>query len=104
MKFFVAQQKNTGGVGTAQLARCLNNDVKHRLQRIGGAADNLQHFGRRCLELQRFLEVAGALLQVPIGLGIVYRYHCLLGEGSGPKHLDDQVAELMGAVGRLVNR
>jgi hypothetical protein len=48
---------------------------------IGGrAADDVEHVASRRLVLERFLEVAGALLQLPIGFGAGDRDNRLLGE------------------------
>jgi DNA-binding FrmR family transcriptional regulator len=60
---------------------------------------------RYCIDvLTQISAIQAALDKVALGLLDDHTRHCLLGEGSGPKNRDEQVAELMGAVGRLVHR
>lgn len=40
----------------------------------------------------------------PLGLLDAHARHCLIGQGDGPTDPDGQVAELMGAVGRMMSR
>jgi hypothetical protein len=55
--------------------------VQHRLDIGGRAADDVEHVAGRGLVFERFLEVSGALLQLPIGLGAGNGDDRLLGEG-----------------------
>jgi DNA-binding FrmR family transcriptional regulator len=60
---------------------------------------------RYCIDvLTQISAVRAALDKVALGLLDQHARHCLLGPGAGPTDPDEQVAELMGAVGRMVSR
>ena len=60
---------------------------------------------RYCIDvLTQISAVQAALDKVSLGLLDDHARHCLLGEGAGPEDPDAQVAERMGAVGRLMGR
>jgi CsoR family transcriptional regulator, copper-sensing transcriptional repressor len=84
------------------------DQLQQRLARIEGQVRGISRMvdeDRYCIDiLTQISAIQAALDKVALGLLDDHTRHCLLGEGSGPKQLDDQVAELMGAVGRLVHR
>jgi len=69
------------GIGAAKPSGRFDHCVQYRLHIGGRAADDVEHFARRRLVFERFLEVAGALLQFPIGPGAGDGDDRLLGEG-----------------------
>ena len=77
--------------GAAQPSGGLDQRIQNRLQIEGRAADDLQHIAGRGLVFERFLEVAGALLQFAMRLGAGDGDHRLLGEGL--QQLDLAVGE-----------
>ena len=60
---------------------------------------------RYCMDVLSQINAArNALDKVALGLLDGHARHCLIGEGSGPTDPDEQVDELMGAVGRVLSR
>jgi DNA-binding FrmR family transcriptional regulator len=60
---------------------------------------------RYCIDvLTQINAVRAALDKVALGLLDDHARHCLVGHGGGPTDPDEQVAELMGAVGRMLSR
>ena len=60
---------------------------------------------RYCIDvLTQIHAIQAALDKVALGLLDDHARHCMLGEGEGPKDSEDQVQELMGAVGRMLKR
>jgi DNA-binding FrmR family transcriptional regulator len=60
---------------------------------------------RYCIDvLTQITAVRAALDKVALGLLDDHARHCLVGHGGGPTDPDEQVAELMGAVGRMLSR
>ncbi len=60
---------------------------------------------RYCMDVLSQINAArNALDKVALGLLDGHARHCLIGEGSGPTDPDEQVDELMGAVGRMLSR
>lgn len=84
------------------------DQLQKRLARIQGQVRGISKMvedDRYCIDiLTQISAIQAALDKVALGLLDDHTRHCLLGEGSGPESLDAQVAELMGAVGRLVHR
>jgi DNA-binding FrmR family transcriptional regulator len=84
------------------------DQLQKRLARIQGQVRGISKMvedDRYCIDiLTQISAIQAALDKVALGLLDDHTRHCLLGEGSEPKNLDAQVAELMGAVGRLVHR
>ncbi len=74
----------------------------------GGTEDPTGAADRRCAAPPRSSRStgsgAGALDEVALGLLDGHARHCLSGHRSGPTDLDEQVAELVRAVGRLLRR
>lgn len=79
-----------------------------RLARIEGQVRGIARMveeDRYCLDvLSQINAVRAALDKVALGLLDGHARHCLIGGGGGPTDPDDQVRELMGAVGRMMSR
>lgn len=79
-----------------------------RLARIEGQVRGIAKMvddDRYCLDvLSQINAVRAALDKVALGLLDGHARHCLIGGGGGPTDPDDQVQELMGAVGRMMSR
>jgi DNA-binding FrmR family transcriptional regulator len=79
-----------------------------RLSRIEGQVRGVAKMvedDRYCIDvLTQISAVQAALDKVALGLLDGHARHCLAGHGGGPTDPDDQVDELMGAVGRLLSR
>ena len=60
---------------------------------------------RYCIDiLTQINAIQAALDKVSLGLLDDHAHHCMLGKGARPTEPETQVAELMGAVGRLLSR
>jgi DNA-binding FrmR family transcriptional regulator len=58
---------------------------------------------RYCIDVLTQISAARAALeQISLGLLDGHARHCMLGQGEAPEDPNEQVEELMGAVGRLV--
>jgi CsoR family transcriptional regulator, copper-sensing transcriptional repressor len=58
---------------------------------------------RYCIDVLTQISAARAALEeISLGLLDGHARHCMLGEGEAPEDPDEQVEEMMGAVGRLV--
>jgi DNA-binding FrmR family transcriptional regulator len=69
---------------------------------VGGVAGMVEE-DRYCIDVLTQISAARAALeQISLGLLDQHTRHCMLGEGEAPADRDEQVQELMGAVGRLV--
>ena len=79
-----------------------------RLSRVEGQVRGLSRMveeDRYCIEVMtQITAVQAALDKIALGLLDGHARHCLLGEGEGPSEPDEQVDELMGAVGRMLSR
>ncbi|MGQ0615515.1 MAG: metal-sensitive transcriptional regulator [Acidimicrobiia bacterium] len=79
-----------------------------RLARIEGQVRGIARMvddDRYCLDvLSQINAVRAALDKVALGLLDGHARHCLVGGGGGPTDPDEQVTELMGAVGRMMSR
>ena len=79
-----------------------------RLARIEGQVRGIARMveeERYCVDvLTQINAVRAALDKVALGLLDGHARHCLTGGGGGPSDPDDQVRELMGAVGRMISR
>lgn len=82
--------------------------LKARLARIEGQVRGVERMideDRYCIDvLSQISAVQAALDKVALGLLDKHARHCLIGHGGGPTDPDEQVEELMGAVGRLMRR
>ena len=79
-----------------------------RLARIEGQVRGISKMvedDRYCIDiLTQINAIQAALDKVSLGLLDDHAHHCMLGKGAGPTEPETQVAELMGAVGRLLSR
>ena len=77
-----------------------------RLSRIEGQVRGIAKMvedDRYCIDvLTQITAVRAALDKVALGLLDGHARHCLIGGHGGPTDPDEQVAELMGAVGRML--
>jgi CsoR family transcriptional regulator, copper-sensing transcriptional repressor len=77
-----------------------------RLSRVEGQVRGVARMvedDRYCIDVLTQISAARAALeQISLGLLDQHARHCMLGEGDAPAKPDEQVQELMGAVGRLV--
>jgi CsoR family transcriptional regulator, copper-sensing transcriptional repressor len=84
------------------------DDLLRRLARVEGQVRGLSRMveeDRYCIDVMtQITAVQAALDKIALGLLDGHARHCMLGEGEGPKQTDDQVNELMGAVGRMLSR
>jgi DNA-binding FrmR family transcriptional regulator len=79
-----------------------------RLARIEGQVRGISRMveeDRYCIDvLTQINSIQAALDKVSLGLLDDHARHCLVGGHGGPTDPDDQVHELMGAVGRMLSR
>ena len=79
-----------------------------RLSRVEGQIRGISKMvedDRYCTDvLAQITAARNALDKVALGLLDGHARHCLIGDGGGPTDPDEQVNELMGAVGRMLSR
>jgi DNA-binding FrmR family transcriptional regulator len=79
-----------------------------RLARIEGQVRGISRMvedDRYCIDvLTQINSIQAALDKVALGLLDDHARHCLVGGHGGPADPDEQVHELMGAVGRMLSR
>ncbi len=79
-----------------------------RLARIEGQIRGISKMvdeDRYCMDvLSQITAARAALDKVALGLLDGHARHCLIGQGGSPTEPDEQVDELMGAVGRMLSR
>jgi CsoR family transcriptional regulator, copper-sensing transcriptional repressor len=84
------------------------DDLLRRLARVEGQIRGVTRMieeDRYCIDVMTQITAAQAALdKIALGLLDGHARHCLLGEGEGPSQPDEQVSELMGAVGRMMSR
>jgi len=82
--------------------------LQNRLARIEGQVRGVSKMvdeDRYCVDvLTQISSIQAALDKVALGLLDGHARHCLVGGHGGPEDPDDQVDELMGAVGRMLSR
>lgn len=82
--------------------------LRDRLARIEGQVRGVSRMvdeDRYCMDiLTQISAIRAALDKVALGLLDDHARHCLVGRGGGPTDPDEQVRELMGAVGRMIQR
>ncbi len=82
--------------------------VLKRLARVEGQVRGVTRMveeDRYCIEILTQISAAQAALdKIALGLLDGHARHCMQGKGEAPADPDERVAELMGAVGRLVHR
>ena len=83
-------------------------NLAKRLARVEGQIRGIARMvdeDRYCIDvLTQINAVQAALDKVALGLLDGHARHCLVGGHGGPSDPDEQVTELMGAVGRLLSR
>lgn len=84
------------------------DQLKDRLARIEGQVRGVARMveeDRYCIDvLTQISAVQAALDRVALGLLDDHARHCLVGGHGGPTDPEDQVHELMSAVGRMLSR
>ncbi len=84
------------------------DQVLKRLARAEGQVRGVTRMveeDRYCIDILTQISAAQAALdKIALGLLDAHARHCMQGKGEAPTDPDEQVAELMGAVGRLVQR
>jgi CsoR family transcriptional regulator, copper-sensing transcriptional repressor len=82
--------------------------LKDRLARIEGQVRGVARMveeDRYCIDvLTQISAIQAALDRVALGLLDDHARHCLVGGHGGPADPEDQVQELMSAVGRMLSR
>lgn len=80
----------------------------NRLARVRGQVEGVARMveeDRYCIDVVTQINaVQAALDKISLGLLDGHARHCMLGEGEAPTDPDEQVDELMGAVGRMLRR
>ena len=84
------------------------DQLAKRLARVEGQVRGIARMvdeDRYCIDiLTQISAIQAALDKVALGLLDGHARHCLAGGHGGPSDPEEQVAELMGAVGRLLDR
>jgi CsoR family transcriptional regulator, copper-sensing transcriptional repressor len=84
------------------------DQLKDRLARIEGQVRGIARMveeDRYCIDvLTQINAIQAALDRVALGLLDDHARHCLVGGHGGPSDPEDQVHELMSAVGRMLSR
>jgi DNA-binding FrmR family transcriptional regulator len=84
------------------------DQLKDRLARIEGQVRGVARMvdeDRYCIDvLTQISAIHAALDRVALGMLDDHARHCLVGGHGGPSDPEDQVQELMGAVGRMISR
>lgn len=95
-------------MATARGYSASKDQLMDRLARVEGQVRGVAGMvadDRYCLDILSQINAARAALdKVALGLLDGHARHCLVGGGGGPTEPDEQVAELMGAVGRMLSR
>jgi DNA-binding FrmR family transcriptional regulator len=83
-------------------------ELRNRLSRVEGQVRGVQRMvdeDRYCIDvLTQIAAIQAALDKIALGLMDDHARHCMQGKGGAPKDPQEQVDELMGAVGRLLGR
>ncbi len=84
------------------------DQLRDRLARIEGQVRGIARMvedDRYCVDiLTQISAIQAALDRVGLGLLDDHARHCLIGGHGGPADPEEQVQELMGAVGRMLSR
>ena len=84
------------------------DQLRDRLARIEGQVRGVARMvedDRYCVDvLTQISAIQAALDRVALGLLDDHARHCLVGGHGGPSDPEEQVQELMGAVGRMLSR
>ena len=80
----------------------------NRLARVEGQVRGVARMvddDRYCIDvLTQINSIQAALDKVALGLLDGHTRHCLVGHGGGPEDPEEQVQEIMGAIGRMLSR
>lgn len=94
--------------GTTRGYTATKKQLQNRLARIEGQVRGVSKMvdeDRYCVDvLTQISSIQAALDKVALGLLDGHARHCLVGGHGGPEGPEDQVDELMGAVGRMLSR
>jgi hypothetical protein len=77
---FVVRPQHRRARGAGEARRVVEQRLQHLVELESGTADELQHFGGRCLLLEGLAEVAIARLELPEQPHVLDRDHRLVGE------------------------
>ena len=106
-----SETRNTAGGEMATQTRgytATKDQLLDRLARIEGQVRGVAKMveeDRYCIDIVTQINAARAALdKVALGLLDGHVRHCLVGGHGGPSDPDEQAAELMGAVGRMLSR
>jgi len=84
------------------------DQLQKRLARIEGQVRGVSRMveeDRYCIDvITQINSIQAALDKVSLGLLDGHARHCIVGGHGGPTDPDEQVQELMGAVGRMLSR
>jgi DNA-binding FrmR family transcriptional regulator len=105
---FGFRQLNQRGVRMSLGYSASKDQLLSRLARVEGQVRGLSRMveeDRYCIDvLTQISAVQAALDKIALGLLDGHARHCMQGKGEAPEDPEEQVDELMGAVGRLVKR
>lgn len=94
--------------GEARGYTATKKQLLNRLARIEGQVRGVGRMvedDRYCIDvITQINSIQAALDKVSLGLLDGHARHCLIGGHGGPTDPDEQVQELMGAVGRMLSR
>lgn len=94
--------------GEARGYSASKKQLLNRLARVEGQVRGVARMvddDRYCIDiLTQINSIQAALDKVSLGLLDGHARHCLIGGGGGPDDPDEQVSELMSAVGRMLSR
>ena len=84
------------------------DQLRNRLARLEGQVRGVARMveeDRYCIDvLTQIAAIQAALDKISLGLLDDHARHCMQGKGQAPSDPEEQVDELMGAVGRLLRR
>ncbi len=93
-------QSNPGYTTTKEQLRKRLARVEGQVRGVAGMVEE----NRYCIEvLTQIAAIQAALDKISLGLLDDHARHCMQGKGQAPSDPDEQVDELMGAVGRLLH-
>jgi DNA-binding FrmR family transcriptional regulator len=100
--------ERTDDMAQARGYTATKDQLRDRLARIEGQVRGIARMvedDRYCVDiLTQISAIQAALDRVGLGLLDDHARHCLIGGHGGPTDPEEQVQELMGAVGRMLSR
>jgi len=101
-------EERTDVMAQARGYTATKDQLRDRLARIEGQVRGIARMveeDRYCVDiLTQISAIQAALDRVGLGLLDDHARHCLIGGHGGPTDPEEQVQELMGAVGRMLSR